>query len=73
MSLSASDFTTLTSKDGQQFIIETKVIPSKMGTALNYPAKIVQKIIEYLYFKYMYQSAIHKKIPNFDIQPQQAL
>lgn len=41
MSLSASDFTTINSKDGHQFILETKLLPNKFNTNLPYPANIV--------------------------------
>lgn len=65
MSLSVSDFSTVTSKDGESFVLETKLLPSKFQPNMPYSAKIVEKIIEYLYYKHMYQSVGHKKLPSF--------
>lgn len=53
--------------------MESRILPSKLNPALNYSGKIVEKIIEYLYFKHMYQAVGPRKLPHFDIEPAQAL
>ncbi len=41
MSLSTGDFTTINSKEGHQFVLETRLLPSKFNTNLPYAANIV--------------------------------
>jgi hypothetical protein len=40
---------------------------------LNYPSKIVETIISYLYFKYHNSKKHPNKLPQFDIDPAIAL
>ena len=73
MSLTAADYNTIiTSKDGESFVVETRLL-TKFNTNMGYLAKIVEKIIEYLHYKYMYQTVNQKKLPVFEIEPSQAL
>ena len=73
MSLTAADYTTITSKDGESFVVETRLLPTKFNKNMGYSAKIVEKIIEYLHYKYMHQTVNQKKLPVFEIEPSQAL
>ena len=65
MSLAAADFSTITSVEGESFVIETRLLPPKMPLRLPYSAKIVEKIMEYLCYKKMYQILNLKSLPDF--------
>jgi hypothetical protein len=41
MSLTATDFTTITSSDGDHFIVESRLLPNRVTATLPYPARIV--------------------------------
>ena len=73
MSLSVADYTRINSKDGHEFITETRVVPKGFPTNLNYSAKIVETIISYLYFKHHNSKRSLNKLPPFDIDPVIAL
>ena len=65
MSLQASDFCTIASADGESFIIESKLLPPKMSSKLPYSARVVEKIMEYVCYKHMYQYVAPKNLPKF--------
>ena len=73
MSLQASDFTTIASADGESFVIETKLLPSKISPKLPYSSKVVEKVMEYICYKHMYQFVGPKNLPKFEIEPELAL
>lgn len=73
LSLTLSDYTRIYSNDGCDFLAESRVVPKTFPTMLNYPAKIVETIISYLYFKYHNSKKNPNKLPQFDIDPAIAL
>jgi|JI6StandDraft_1071083.scaffolds.fasta_scaffold1193883_2 hypothetical protein len=71
--LGLADYTRIYSNDGSEFVAETRVVPKGFPTNLNYPAKIVETIISYLYFKFHNARKNLNKLPAFDIDPVIAL
>jgi hypothetical protein len=71
MSLTLADYTRISSSDGFDFFTESRVVPKGFPSHLNYPAKITETIISYLYFKF--HNARKSKLPAFDIDPNIAL
>ena len=52
---------------------ENRVVPKGFPSQLKYPAKIVETIVSYLYFKYHNNKKNLQKLPAFDIDPAVAL
>ena len=73
MSLTVADYTRIYSKDGHEFVAESRVVPKGFPTTLHYSAKIVETIISYLYFKHQNSKRSLSKLPPFDIDPVIAL
>ena len=67
--LGINEYTKIYSNDGYEFFAENRVIPKGFPVQLNYPAKIVETIISYLYFKYHNAKKNLNKLPTFDIDP----
>jgi hypothetical protein len=63
--LSVSDYTRIYSNDGNEFVLESRVVPKNLPTNLNYPAKIVECIIQYLYYKFINAKNNINKLPGF--------
>lgn len=73
LQLSLSDYTRIYSSDGSDFMAESRVIPKNFPSVLNYPSKIVETIISYLYFKFHNSKKHPNKLPAFNIDPTIAL
>ena len=71
--ISASDFMRIYSNDGNEFVIENRIIPKGLPCNLNYSAKIVETIIQYLHFKHYNSKKSIQKLPSFEIEPSIAL
>jgi hypothetical protein len=54
-------------------VIENRIIPKGLPSNLNYSAKIVETIIQYLHFKYYNSKKNLNKLPNFEIEASIAL
>jgi hypothetical protein len=73
MSLTVHDYTRLYSNDGNEFVIESRVIPKNFPSNLGYSAKIVETIIQYLHYKNINLKKNLNKLPSFNIEPELAL
>lgn len=70
---SPGEYSMITSNDGETFIVETKLLPGKFPTSLPYTGQIVERVMEYLHYKNMYQLIPQKKVPPFHMEPAEAL
>lgn len=64
-SLFVNDYSRICSNDGSEFVLESKVLPKSFPNNLNYSARIVETIIQYLYFKYANAKKNINKLPAF--------
>jgi len=72
-SLTINDYTRIYSNDGNEFVLEKAVLPKSFPINLNYSGKIVETIIQYLYYKTVNFKKNLNKLPEFAIEPEIAL
>jgi hypothetical protein len=68
-----NDYIKIVSSDGFEFILETKLLPKSFPSTLNYPAKIIETIIQYLHYRCLNGKRNLNRLPNFVIEPDIAL
>lgn len=67
--MSSQDYRKLVSNDGFEFIVESKVLPKGFPQDLKYSAKIVENIVQYLYYRSLNCHKLPSKLPSFTIEP----
>jgi hypothetical protein len=68
-----NDYSRIYSNDGNEFVLESKIIPKGFPTNLGYSAKIVETIIQYLHYKHFNLKKNLNKVAPFEIEPSIAL
>jgi hypothetical protein len=70
---SSNDYSRIYSNDGNDFVLESKIIPKGFPSSLPYSAKIVETIIQYLHYRHFNLKKNLNKLTPFDIDPAIAL